>query len=49
MKSYKDAIKAGQKKFDGEIGEWSLHRSDDKGKFVYDMDLKKVKRNMKLL
>ena len=43
MKSYKDAIKAGQKKFDGEIGEWSLHRSKDRGKFVYDMDLKKGK------
>ncbi|MGW7887950.1 PepSY domain-containing protein [Staphylococcus xylosus] len=38
---YKDAIKKGQKEFDGDIKEWSL--SEDNGKLVYDMDLKKGK------
>ncbi|MGW7975614.1 peptidase [Staphylococcus xylosus] len=38
---YKEAIKKGQKEFDGDVKEWSL--SEDNGKLVYDMDLKKGK------
>lgn len=37
--NFKDAIKKGQKKVDGDIKEWSLSKDD--GKLVYDMDLKK--------
>lgn len=36
---YKEAIKKGQKEFDGDIKEWSL--SEDDGKLVYDMDIQK--------
>ncbi|MEB7753081.1 PepSY domain-containing protein [Staphylococcus pseudoxylosus] len=38
---YKEAIKKGQKEFDGDIKEWSL--SEDDGKLVYDMDIQKDK------
>ncbi|MEC5299787.1 MULTISPECIES: PepSY domain-containing protein [Staphylococcus] len=38
---YKEAIKKGQKEFDGDIKEWSLSKDD--GKLVYDLDLKKDK------
>ncbi|MCU5746983.1 PepSY domain-containing protein [Staphylococcus sp. SQ8-PEA] len=43
VKSYKDAIKAGQKKFNGDIKEWSLSKDDKRNQLVYDMDLKKGK------
>lgn len=38
---YKDAIKKGQKEFDGKIKEWALSKDD--GKLVYDLDLKNDK------
>lgn len=44
---YKKAIKEGQKEFDGDIKEWSLEKDD--GKLVYNIDLKKVIKNKKLL
>ena len=44
MKSYKSAIKAAQRAFDGEIKEWSLSKDD--GKLVYDITLQKVKNNV---
>ncbi len=39
---YKKAIKEGQKEFDGDIKEWSLEKDD--GKLVYNIDLKKEKK-----
>lgn len=36
---YKEAVKKGQKSFNGDIKEWSLSKDD--GKLVYDLDLKK--------
>jgi uncharacterized membrane protein YkoI len=41
VKSYKSAIKAAQRAFDGEIKEWSLSKDD--GKLVYDITLQKDK------
>jgi uncharacterized membrane protein YkoI len=40
--NYKKALKKGQSKFKGDIGEWSLSKKHGK-KLVYDMDLKKGK------